>query len=178
MTTEERLEKLERELACAHRRSRWLLAVLVLAVGGLCLARTWTSTTALAQAQGAIATPRAVRASEFILEDENGKTRASLNVGKDGPGLTLYSENGKGCAGLSVCTDTPSLFLRDKNDRLRADLALSKNGPTLNLFDENGKPRVALGAVQTESPDGTQIKYPESSLFLLGPDGKRLWSAP
>ena len=99
-------------------------------------------------------------------------------MGKDGPGLTLYDENRKGCAGLSVYKDTPSLFLRDKNDQLRADLALSKNGPTLNLFDENGKPRAALGAVQTASPDGAQTRYPESSLFLLGPDGKRLWSAP
>ena len=33
MATEERLEKLERELACAKRRTRWLLAVLVLWIG-------------------------------------------------------------------------------------------------------------------------------------------------
>ena len=99
-------------------------------------------------------------------------------VDKDGPALTLFDEKGKGCAGLSVYKDTPSLFLRDKNDQLRADLALSKNGPTLNLSDENGKTRAALGANQTARPDGTQTKYPESSLFLFGPDGKTLWSAP
>jgi hypothetical protein len=178
MITEERLEKLEQELARVNRRNRWLLTVVVLAIVGLSLASTWTKTTAIAQAQGAEAAPKVIRANKVILEDENGKPRAELSVDKDGPALRLFDENGKGCAGLSIYKDTPSLFLRDKKDQLRADLALSKNGPTLNLFDENGKARAAMGAVQTASPDGTQTKYPESSLFLFGPDGKTLWSVP
>jgi hypothetical protein len=53
MTTEERFENLERELARAKRRNRWLLAIVALAVVGLGLAWILPKTTATAQAQGA-----------------------------------------------------------------------------------------------------------------------------
>jgi len=55
MTTEERLAKLERELGRVKRRSRWLLAVVGLAVAVVGLAWTLTETTppAHAQIQGA-----------------------------------------------------------------------------------------------------------------------------
>ena len=112
MTTEERLEKMERELARANRRTRWLLAGVVLAIVGLSLAWTWTKTTAIAQAQGLGTTTKVIRANEFILEDENHKPRASLAVDKDGANLSLYDENrkprgmlsvNKGGAGLRLC---------------------------------------------------------------------------
>jgi len=53
MTTDERLENLEKELARAKRRNRWLLAIVALAVVGLGLAWILPKTTATAQAQGA-----------------------------------------------------------------------------------------------------------------------------
>jgi len=201
MTTEERLENLERELASANRRNRWLLAVVGLAVIGLVLASTWTKTTAIAQAQGAGAVPKVVRANEFILEEENGKTRATLKVDKDGPKLALfdengmssaslgvgkdaallrlYGENGKSCVILCVLKDAPILALQDENGKDRAMLSVNKDeGTGLHLFDKKGQGRVTLGACKVASPDGAQTQYPESSLCLFGPDGKSLWSAP
>ena len=50
MTTEERLEKLEQELARAKRRNRWLLAGAVLCLGIVALAWAFGPVKALAQA--------------------------------------------------------------------------------------------------------------------------------
>ena len=94
MNTEERLTKLEWELFAEKRRNRWLLAVVGLGVVGV-LAWTLTTINSTAQAQGANSGPKVIRATHFILEDETGKTRATLDVSKDGPRLALYDENGK-----------------------------------------------------------------------------------
>ena len=74
MNTEERLEKLERELFAV-------------------------------QAQEASGGPKAIRANQFILEDETGKTRGALGVAKDGPTLALLDENGKHRVRLDVTRD-------------------------------------------------------------------------
>jgi len=55
MTTEERFENLERELARAKRRNRWLLAAVALAIGVWILAGTLGPTTAAAPAGAAAA---------------------------------------------------------------------------------------------------------------------------
>ena len=119
MTTEERLENLERELTRVKRNNRLLmlgtviLAVLVL--GWYPLTQQWVSS---AYAQGTPTGPKIMRANQFILEDENGKPRASLVLVKDGPVLSLDDENGK----------------------TRATLALSKIGPVLReILWQGGK---------------------------------------
>ena len=186
MTTEERLEKLERELtetkALAARRPDvrrgWLLAVVGVAVVGLGLAWTLAKTTATAQAQAAGAVPKTIRANEFILEDADGKRRAWLGVDKDGPGLHLLDENGKPRAVLTVTKDGPGLNLYDEKGNGRAALGVLKDGAALALFDEKGKGRTTLGVNQTVTPDGKTITYPESSLLLFDEKGKRIWSAP
>ena len=148
MTTEERLEKLERELACAKRRNRWLLSIvgltvvgLGLAVVGLGLTRTWTKTTAAAQAQAMGAVPKVISAEAFILVDENGKCRAALDMtmNKDGPMLRLSDENGKTRAVLAAFKDVSWLSLYDENSKVRAAMNVNKNGPGMTLLDENGK---------------------------------------
>ncbi len=58
-----------------------------------------------------------IRANRFILEDENGKTRAEISMEKDGPCLHLFGENDKVCLGLTVGKDGPDLRLFDKNSR-------------------------------------------------------------
>jgi len=54
-----------------------------------------------------------IRANRFVLEDENGKTRAMLWVNKDTPGLSLYDKNGEQRAWLSVGNDNAGLGLYD-----------------------------------------------------------------
>jgi len=117
MTTEERLEKLERELTRANRCNRWLLAGVVLAAGLLALAWTWTQSTAVAQAQGAETAPKVIRANKLVIEDEKGKIRVILSVNKDGASLALDDENGKTRASLNVYKDRPSLTLSDADGK-------------------------------------------------------------
>ena len=77
MTTEERLKKLERDLAATQRRNRWMLGgISLLILGCLTIAATPGGN-------------RTIRAKEFILEDANGKTRASLNMLENLPRLCL-----------------------------------------------------------------------------------------
>jgi hypothetical protein len=141
-----------------------------------------------------------IRANRFILEDDNGKTRAMLIVDKDGsalalydengkpgaslslfkkgPMLELYAENGKSRAVLTMIEGWPGLTLHDEKGNRRVLLGMLKDGPGLLLNDENGKPRAKLGTGQATTPDGKVISYPESCLILSGADGKVIWSAP
>jgi hypothetical protein len=93
MTTEERLENLERELARAKRRNRWLLAAGGLAFGAWLLAGTLEPRTAGAQAAGAAVNE--VRAKAFVLVDDAGKPRAVLSVNAVGPALDLFDAAGR-----------------------------------------------------------------------------------
>ena len=61
MTTEERLERLERQLKASKRRNRWVMGSgALLLIGCLTIAATPGNN-------------RVIRASRFVLEDENGK---------------------------------------------------------------------------------------------------------
>lgn len=85
MTTEERLEKLERELGetkGALRRNRWISGVGVLAVLG-CLT------------MASVRDNQVIRAHKFILEDAQGRARMFLASGQYGVGMTLMDESGK-----------------------------------------------------------------------------------
>lgn len=81
MTTEQRLENIEKELARAKRLNRLLLAVVLLAV--------------VAMSAGISRREDVVRAKGFIVVDENGKIRATLVMLREGPLLGLFDENGK-----------------------------------------------------------------------------------
>jgi hypothetical protein len=142
MTTEERLEKVERELAQAKRRARRLVIAALACIGVLVVA--WAGVLQATAQREAHVAPKVV-ARSFVLVDENGKTRAVLAGVKDGPALGLYDENGKTRAWLDVGEDGPGLTLYDENGKGRAMLAVGKDGPgLLGLYDENGKPSAVL----------------------------------
>ncbi len=167
MTVEERIERLERELAAAKRRNRWLMAAAVLAVVGL----AWAGNriTGIAQAQEADTGPKVVRANQFILEDEKGRMRATLAVSKDTSALRLYDKSGKPRAVLGVLGDAgPALVLNDGNDKTRVQLIVLRDVPVLALMDGNDKSRIKLGVLK----DGEPV------LALHDETGKVTWSAP
>ena len=81
MTIEERLENMERELGRHKRRNRWLLGAILLLAGGMIILRVFETTASRAME---------IRARGIRIEDENGK-RGLLGS----EGLMLFDENGK-----------------------------------------------------------------------------------
>ena len=82
MTTEERLEKMEGQLARVRWFNRCLIACIALSL--------LVGLPFLVAGYGV----KEIRANAFILEDENGNERADLAVHEDGPKLGLLDENG------------------------------------------------------------------------------------
>jgi len=126
-------------------------------------------TEATGQTQGLNTEPKVVRANQFVLEDANGKTRALLDVDKEGvPGLYLYDENATPRVMLGVGTYGSVLAMFDRNGKNRVSLAVSNDVSSLRLSDGNGKPRVRV----TVGEDGVP------GLELLYGDGVQIWSKP
>jgi hypothetical protein len=72
--------------------------------------------------------------------DDNGKVRLWMGFDKNtGPRFGLYDENGNSRASLAVVKEGSALLLDDENGKPRATLGATKKGPGLSLFDENGK---------------------------------------
>lgn len=166
MTIEERLGNMERELGRVKRRNRWLLGAILLVAGGLAVPVVLETTALRARAQAA-GTAKEIRASSFVLVDENGKTRGGLVFNHNGwPTLELWDENGLGRAALFVSKDGPGLALRDENGKNRLAMILVKDAPGLLLYDENGKVRANLIFLNNRP-----------MLELNDKNGKVIWSA-
>jgi len=145
MTTDERLEKLERELSRARSRFRWLV------VGaGLCIISVAVLYADWSRSDTAKAS-KEVRATSFILEAANGKPRASLGMDEDGVVLRMRYENGKIGAAICLHEEKVVLSLFDNTEKPRAVLGLAKNMPLLCLYDEKEEPRATV-AVLTDGP--------------------------
>jgi len=171
MTTDERMEKMEKELARVRWSNRCLIGCIVLSLGVCFIWRTFGPETAWAQS-GA----KEIRANKFVLEDPNGKpcatlgyienngpalllldkndvVRASLGLTPDGPGLELMDENHNTRVGLRThAGGGPGLMLSDEDDRPRAILnILGRQGSQLVLIDQNKRPRAGVAALKGES---------------------------
>lgn len=191
MTTDERLESLERELTLAKRHNRWVLAIAGTVVLTLVMAGIFLGDENTAQAQGKGSERKVIAANKFILEDERGRKRAVLAIDKDGVSLALFDENGKLRALLDTSNNRPGLALYDENTNTRAVISLDKDNanlslhgkrgegggvmlavsegrPALVLLDERSKPRIGLAFDKGRGP----------LLQMLDEKGKPFWSAP
>jgi hypothetical protein len=179
MTIEERVEKVEMELARAKRHNRLLLAGVLLGVVLLALGAT---------TPGAASREDVVKARKFMLVDVNDKTRALLAVDEKGVMLGLLDENGKPRVCLTVDKEGPQLTLRDENNKPRAALLLFDIGSGLTLDDGNGETCVMLHAGKDEAllslydKNGkgllTVDKKDGPKMRLADENGKVVWQAP
>jgi hypothetical protein len=108
MTTDQRIENLEKGLAFARRLNRWLLAAVGLALGVWILAGTFGPT--MAAAPAAVAAVKEVRANRFVVEDENGKARVLLDATKEKV-LELLDEKGNFLGALYMEKNGTRLYL-------------------------------------------------------------------
>ena len=205
MTNEQRFERLERELELARRRSRHWILGLGLGAGLLVLPTISAGLTGAAPGRATAMQngDKIVRANEFVLEDDQGRVRARLTVSGPTAELILFDENGLLGAALEADQGNSALFLTHPHkagairmqvvgDRAsmtlsgggaeqpsaRADLTVASKSAALSLHDDSGRVRAILGRVETTTAEGQPVSYPESSLLLLGPDGKVTWKAP
>lgn len=121
-----RLERLERE----NRRLRRAGAVALAGVALVLMGQTTSGEVA-----------KVVEATQFVLRDSKGDTRAVLALGPDGSvGLGLSDEAGTARAWLSLGPQgSPSFALFDRAARPRATLRLWPDGvPRLALNDKEG----------------------------------------
>jgi hypothetical protein len=156
------------EGTAAAPERRFGLAAAVAILGGLAivLSSCTRNGTASSPATGA----NVISAHEFVLTDQNGKTRAELKVDKDGsPVLSFLDSKGKVSALLSVRANgtpiltfsghitlaltsdgTPVLNMTDRQGRTAAAITVSYDGvPTLGLFDAGTKTSALLMADDT-----------------------------
>ncbi len=182
MTIEERLEKLEKELARVNRRNHTLLAVIIFGVVLLAAilleSRTTPEIGTTRTSESISEVEDVVRARSFVVIDENGKPRIILAMTENGPKLAFFDENQKYRIGLGEAKEVLGLNLSDENGESRALLFMDKDGPRLSLSDENEKIRATLGINKTITPDGKTINYPESSLLLYDPNENVIWTVP
>ena len=150
----ERLDRLER--ACRRWRAAGLCALTASAVFALAGARR-------------DAVPEAVEARRFLIRDEDGRLRATLQLDAMGlPGLWLFDRRGQVKARLALSGgETPTLELHDKQGKGRVILGVSPTDqPGLALSGQDGKTGMHLSVFPGPPAGGTPI------LFFTGPDGK------
>ena len=135
MTTDERLDAIERELGRTKRVNRVLLAMV-----GIIVVASITGPTVTGQEGAAV-----VRACAFVVEGEDGAARAILGLDRYGLALTLTDARNKPRALISLVVDgTPSLVLSDEQGRTGLRLGMKSDGSSLSISDPNGTPRVTV----------------------------------
>jgi hypothetical protein len=121
-------------------------------------------------------------APQFSLSDTKGSKRVFFGLAPDKDEqalLTLSSKDSNCSIELNAQSERSlGLFLYGKDGTIRSQLSTINDRPTFFFFDKKGNARISLGVTDISSPDGTETKTSESTMYLFGADGKPLWHAP
>jgi len=93
----------------------------------------------LAEMKEGRAVAEEVRVRRLVLVDDEGRKRAALDMGPDGPTLRLFDENGVPREMLFVGAELSMLDLADAAGKPRATLVVGADVSRLFLFDAAGK---------------------------------------
>lgn len=133
MTIDERMEKIEGQLARVRWFNHCLIACIVLSLVAWFVSKTFGPDTVWAKSG-----VKEIIANKIILEDENGKTHVILSAKKDGAGLWMYGENGKQLFRLGADYGGATLSLCYDNGRGGVRLGVTSEGPEVVLTKKNG----------------------------------------
>ncbi len=168
-----------RSLTCAGRGVLFAL----LTIGAVC-----GPAVALANLNAARRDRETLRAEQFVLEDDEGRVRASLALDRDGmvvlkvypPGAAHGAPHGGSrAAALALTSDgsdrmvyirlgaNPTVALKGESGKPAASVGLQAHGPLVTLFDGAGQVRAWLGLV------GDRCE-----LVIFDENGKLIWEAP
>lgn len=161
MTTEERLEFLERELARAKRRGRVLVVAAVVLLAFFC--HVDVIGTAEAKDPAKTAAPREIKASAFTVVDKNGVARASMGIENDVPVLSLRDGMGVPRISLQVKDAGPGISLNDASGMSRASIIFTSG---VSMFDFSGEDGASLMKLSS-SRDGSMLAFSEGGEPLV-----------
>ena len=227
MTADERLDKLELELAQSRRSIRWLTSVLGLVTLGLLALwvlvfsprnirvkglevvndhgvtltdighRGWSPYINLYDSRGetrfslitgdlTAALRLEVEQSEialdghgrFLLKDENGNRRVHIWSTDNNAYFRMYNADRTDGTVLSCGDEGSGLAFQDGDQDDRIRISTCDPAPQILVADKDGNARAVLGAATFLNPDGTETKYPESTIVLLDENGRSIWRAP
>jgi len=95
MTNEQRLAKLEKGLAAANRRNRWLLGIVSVVALGVGLSWVFAVTSGTAMASRSADESQIIRAAGFVLVDDQGRERGGLVCTGSTTRVALRNANGQ-----------------------------------------------------------------------------------
>ena len=97
--------------------------------------------------------PKTIRASQFMVVDGKGRTRASLGMSGGGPELVLMNSRGRGLFQVRVpkIPEKAALYMHDPKSRSGMELAMTTNGPVLHFTDKQGT-RLRLATNELNAP--------------------------
>ncbi|MFC1551568.1 hypothetical protein ACFL6P_03275 [Candidatus Latescibacterota bacterium] len=178
MTTEERLNKLEREVDRTKRINR----VLVLLLFGVCLS-LWLFGGVNSTAQQGVADE--IRARKVLLVDNVDRNRIVLDAEKDMADITFYDENKSARLLIGVNNERSELTFYDEMEIPRIFLVVSEEDEGIEMYDENYNPRVYMGVndekvgLDIYDESGTlRVNMDEEGINLLDISDELIWTAP
>jgi hypothetical protein len=149
------------------------------------------------------ALPQNIEAQSFTLKDANGRARAKLSMGGEGPSFKLLDESGAAVVTLSlldaspggpllllsdpqhvsslsmsvVAGQGPQLSLIGARADIQAHIGVAPDGSTFELSDKDGF-TASIGNGVQPTKGGQVKKTSAASIALFNKDRKLLWSAP
>lgn len=149
------------------------------------------------------ALPQNIEAQSFILKDANGRKRAELSMGGEGPSFKLLDQSGTALVTLSLLDASPGgplLLLSDpqhgasfsmsvmagqgsqlsligERADIQAHIGVGPDGSTFELSDKDGF-AASIGSGVQPAKGGQVKKTSAAAIALFNKDRKLLWSAP
>jgi hypothetical protein len=91
--------------------------------------------------------PEPIETDKLVLRDSAGKTRAQLEMTKEGPMLRFLDDRGSDVASLGITNEALVLRNFDKGGGFQSGLALQRDGVALLCFDKGGRPITGQNAI-------------------------------
>jgi len=146
VTDRDDFEQLRADVQRLRRQSRWLSAFVALI--GLCLVLSLALPVSTVRARRFQLADDGNRqramwreqdgAAALILQDNVGRWRGVLAVGRDGPRLDLNSPLGRPVVSLSTPGSQALFTMHDVEGRPRVRIAVGSDGPRMDFLDEDG----------------------------------------
>lgn len=115
-----------------------------------------------------------------VLGRESADGVAGMYLSEAGPRVVVSGKgSADGAAGMYMDELGPRVVVSGKENAVgTAELHVNANGPRVTVSDARGRARAILGTVEAPDSTGKPVHYPESTMTLVGENGKVLYRMP